>query len=462
MITEATHTQPSPWCPHPEHWHADDSDATEHEVSLLIGALVRALQPACVVEAGAYMGQTTYEIGLALQANRHGAAYALEHDPERASVARVACRGLPVAIVEADAGTWEPPQPIDLAFVDSGPLGRLDHLRHLLQHCRPGAIVAVHDTAPHKRLHHELHQLANVRRIDLRTPRGLTLLEVQEPVHLDAAPRVSHRSRTPVGTIPDTFRVAQVMAVYNEADVLEWHIRHAVAEGIDLYIFDNHSTDGTYEIAERYLGWGVAHLQRWGEPDSFELDQWDREIERLAPGIPAAWVIKGEPDWVLHSPWKGVTYREGLWHVQQAGYTLIDHWYLDFEPTPDAPGLPDGVDFAAYFTHYRVRYLDNGRPFPQQRTWRNSQPVTIGNGGHTILFDTANLYPERFLLRHYRYRSQAHGERKALERVTKRAKDVRMNYSKHYVASQKRGEFVKDPTEHGLQRWRPEEWIGTL
>ena len=50
MRPESDFTAPHEYVPHPEWWHAADSDATEEEVGALIGALVRALQPEFVVE----------------------------------------------------------------------------------------------------------------------------------------------------------------------------------------------------------------------------------------------------------------------------------------------------------------------------------------------------------------------------------------------------------------------------
>src|SRR5262245_31124580 len=119
MPTEATWTPPRTSCPHPEYWHAADSDSTEDEVGDLIAGLVTGLQPELVVETGSAFGYTTEKIGRALQANGHGLCCSLEIDEERAEIAAERCAGLPVAVSAESSLDFEPPARIDLLFSDS-------------------------------------------------------------------------------------------------------------------------------------------------------------------------------------------------------------------------------------------------------------------------------------------------------------------------------------------------------
>lgn len=178
MPVESEHTRPSEWCPRPELWEAPDGWATETEVSWLLATIVRATKPLLAVETGTYLGDTTLFLAAELASNGVGRLVGFEIDPDRAQTARGRCAGLPVDIFVADVRQWIPPQepPIGFAFIDSDPAGRPGEIEHLWPYLAPGAIVAVHDTAPH-----HAPDLARLTRgrpaINLRTPRGLLVLQ---------------------------------------------------------------------------------------------------------------------------------------------------------------------------------------------------------------------------------------------------------------------------------------------
>lgn len=180
-VTERTWTQPRPDCPHPEHWHAPDPDSTEQEVSLLVGAFVRALQPELVVETGTAFGQTAEAIGAALVANEHGHLITYETDPRRAALATDRCAGLPVTVINRSSLDGSLERQIDFAWFDSLlHLRRAEFLR-FRQCMTTGAIVGFHDCGPQHPVRVDVETLAQhgyLRPIYLRTPRGVMFAEV--------------------------------------------------------------------------------------------------------------------------------------------------------------------------------------------------------------------------------------------------------------------------------------------
>lgn len=182
IYRESQFTRPRADCPHPEWWHASDSDSTEHEVSELVAGFVRALQPDVVVETGTAWGQTAQVIGRALERNEHGHLWTLEPDPGRAEFSRRRCAGLPVTVVQQGSLDWQPPAPIDFAWLDSLCQLRVPEFTGWHAQFAPGAFVGFHDTGPqHEPLRSQIEALAEkglLRPIFLPTPRGVAFAEV--------------------------------------------------------------------------------------------------------------------------------------------------------------------------------------------------------------------------------------------------------------------------------------------
>lgn len=190
MVTEDRWTPPSSWCPEPRWWHADTADATEHEVTALAAGFVRALQPETVAETGTNTGQTALAIGQALAANGHGHLWTLETDEPMATAARRLLSGLPVTVVHASSLDWEPPDGTGFAWLDSGPVTgfagdpgalRRGEIARWLPRFAAGAVIGIHDTAPHHPVMRAVLPLLEAREmafLNLRTPRGVVFAQV--------------------------------------------------------------------------------------------------------------------------------------------------------------------------------------------------------------------------------------------------------------------------------------------
>ena len=179
IYPESTWTAARADCPHPERWSSTDPQSTEIEVSELVSGFVRALQPDYVIETGTCIGQTAWIIGTALQENGQGRLDTLETDPDRAAAATMTCAGLPVTVHCASSLDFRPAEPIGFAWFDSRVELRVAEFNHYRPHIIPGSIVGFHDTSPHQgEWGRELESLPGTRAIRLRTPRGVTFVEV--------------------------------------------------------------------------------------------------------------------------------------------------------------------------------------------------------------------------------------------------------------------------------------------
>ncbi len=182
VVSEGRWTAPRTDCPHPERWHSTDPQSTELEVSELVGAFVRALQPDYVIETGTCIGQTAWMIGAALRDNGQGRLDTIEYEPDRAVAARASCDGLPVTVHAMDTMRFVPAGQIGFAWFDSETHLRVPEFLRFRSWFAPGAIAGFHDTGPHKgSWSDEILALPGCRAIRLPTPRGVTFLEVVEP-----------------------------------------------------------------------------------------------------------------------------------------------------------------------------------------------------------------------------------------------------------------------------------------
>src|SRR5690349_18813663 len=121
------------------------------------------------------------------------------------------------------------------------------------------------------------------------------------------------------------FRVVAIVAAYNEADIIAQVVGDLVAQGVDVYVLDDGSTDATAAAVEPFLGRGVIAvepLQGAGAASDVPFD-WARILERksaLARGIDADWFIHHDADEFRESPWAGMTLRDAIARVDAAGF----------------------------------------------------------------------------------------------------------------------------------------------
>jgi glycosyl transferase family 2 len=212
---------------------------------------------------------------------------------------------------------------------------------------------------------------------------------------------------------PPDFRVVAFMAAYNEEDIIVESIKKWTDQGIEVHILENWSTDRTYDLAkqlETCLPVTVERFPGTGPSRHFDWGAMLERIETLSKEINADWFIRRGADEILISPWPGVSYRDGLYLVDQAGFNCVDHTVIEFHPVND--GFESGTDHERFFT-----YFDFGKDpcnFLQRKTWKNAgQRISmVPTGGHDLPFKGRRVYPFKFLLKHYPVRSQRHGEQK--------------------------------------------------
>jgi hypothetical protein len=286
-----------------------------------------------------------------------------------------------------------------------------------------------------------------------------------EFVGLTASDNADHRKRNIMAVIannktaipaklkaPSDFRVVAFMAAYNEADIIEQSIRKWTDQGVAVHVLENWSTDATFDLVkqlETELPITVERFPQSGPSDFFDWGAMLERIEGLSGEIEADWFVRRGADEVLQSPWPGVSYKDALYHVDQAGFNCVDHTIIEFHPVDER--FEAGMDHEAYFRHFDFKHLSHRF---QRKAWKNyGQPIsTIPSAGHDVVFAGRRVYPFKFLLKHYSFRSQKHGEQKVF-----RERKARWNPAErargwhiHYDAMHEGHQFVRATSEKEL------------
>lgn len=213
----------------------------------------------------------------------------------------------------------------------------------------------------------------------------------------------------------NNFRVVAFMTSYNEEDIVFHSVKRLLDAGIEVYLIDNWSSDGTVAAVQPLLGEGLIGIERFPAEGATGTYDWRRllgRVEELAQTLAADWFIHHDVDEIRESPWPDVKLRDALQYVDRLGFNAVDHTVIDFRPINNSFG--SDTAFGDYFTYWEF----GRRPghFQQIKAWQNlGQPVTLADtGGHDANFPGRRVFPYKFLLRHYPVRSQSHGEKKVL------------------------------------------------
>jgi len=214
-------------------------------------------------------------------------------------------------------------------------------------------------------------------------------------------------------------RALAIMPVFNEEDVIGPAIADLIGQGVDVYLIDHCSTDGTVAAAEPYLGRGLVHIERF--PDDAGFDEQNRhemvwrEILRRVEQVSEAerdysWYLFVNADEFRETPWPDTTLRDGLARVDELGYNAVNFALFNFRPTDES--FVPGTDPRVALTGYEVGALYDTL---QIKAWRRPTGGTadlVHSGGHNIGLPGRRVFPLPFILRHYPIRSSEHGRRK--------------------------------------------------
>jgi Glycosyl transferase family 2 len=248
---------------------------------------------------------------------------------------------------------------------------------------------------------------------------------------------------------PSSFDVVAVVSVFNEVDIIVQSLEKMLAQGINVYLIDNWSNDGTYEAVLEGLGSKLVGLERFpmaGPHENFDLHSLLTRKEEIANTLGADWFIHCAADEIRCAPWPGMSLRDAIYRVDQEGYNVIDHTVAEFYPINN--DFQPGGDFEDYFQYFT--FGTQPADFIRINAWKNTgQPIALAaRSGHQVMFEGRRIYPYKFLLKQYPFRSQEQGARKLFGAGSQRyfpAARPRW-WPAHHDSIPRTYNFLKDPS----------------
>lgn len=257
-------------------------------------------------------------------------------------------------------------------------------------------------------------------------------------------------------------KIIAIISAYNEGDIIYHTIRHLVEDDIDVYFIDNNSSDNTVREVEKWLGKGVIHIERFPDDGGYSVEckntyVWSALLQRkeeLHQTLNGDWYLHHDADEIRGSSWAGVSLREGIELVDKLGFNCIDFACLNFKPVDNSFMI--GADVQEYLLYYDIL-----KGHKQVKCWKNiGQGIDlVSTGGHEVLFLGRNIFPIKFIMRHYPIRSQDHGVKKVyVDRLPRYSEaEKSKGWHTHYKQCENNylTKFLYDPED--LTKYDPSE-----
>ena len=230
-------------------------------------------------------------------------------------------------------------------------------------------------------------------------------------------------------------RIVAILASYNEQRFIRACLEHYLQQGIEVYLLDNDSTDGTLDIASEYLGRNLIGIERIPRNGMYVWKDILMRKEQIADRLKADWLMHADPDEIRVAPDSSQTLAEAIADVDRMGYNAINFMEYTFIPVRESPDH-DNDEFQKtmkWYYPYAQRHPHRLNAWKKQSPgWRGAKalmreivrngrlPPSVnlhGTGGHIVNFPGINPYPVDFKLKHYIVLSLDHAIQKYVKKV---------------------------------------------
>lgn len=227
---------------------------------------------------------------------------------------------------------------------------------------------------------------------------------------------------------PESLKIQAYMPVLNEADILTHTIWHLHRQGCTVHVIDGWSTDGSWEIAQRHADSCERFPVEGPSPVQCCTDIL-RHIEDLAAESDAAWILYTDADEWRRSNRSHETLRDAVARVDADRWNAIDFRVFQFYCVDDLWRPWDYPE--TFFQFYDA--ADCISRIPNRKLWKNVGRVQLTGGGHEVQFPGMRVCPEKFVMKHYPFRTPAQARAKIETRRARRcAEEHAAGWGVHY------------------------------
>jgi len=204
-------------------------------------------------------------------------------------------------------------------------------------------------------------------------------------------------------------KVIGMLLVYNDEDIISEIIESLLAQGLELVVLDNGSSDETFKICQKYLGKGILQLKQFKTPTFIgQHDLLHRMLYHMALTEKPDWLLRSDSDEFFESCIPNLNLKEAIVKVNSEGYNLIQLARFDFFMTDDDNESSKSIKEKMPYYSCHGDYL--------YRAWKSVPGISMGYaGGHYPIFPEGleyKIYPKKFVMRHYKFRSKEQAEKK--------------------------------------------------
>ncbi len=211
------------------------------------------------------------------------------------------------------------------------------------------------------------------------------------------------------------FRAVALIQSFDSRRTLDACLSNLVAQGLEIHVFDNGSTDGSREIAEGWRGRGVLAVESVPRHGVFEHAALLARKEDVARRIDADWFVHVDTDEILRPPSGFPTVRDALRAADAGGFDAANFFEFIFPPTAEEPDH-DHDRFLQTMLWY---YPFAPQLFHRVSAWkrRTGEIGLVKTGGHDVRLPGTRVFPANLVLRHYPILSRAHAAAKYSSRT---------------------------------------------
>jgi len=229
-----------------------------------------------------------------------------------------------------------------------------------------------------------------------------------------------------------------MVPVYNDEDIIEESLNNLIDQDIDPVVLDNGSTDGTYEICNKYFEKGKIKLEQHIS-EKFEWPLTIRKLYDLALMQSPDWVILLGSDEFPESGVNNLNLNDAISKVDSEGYNLIQFNIFNFFMTDN--DVKSATTIRKKFLYYSYQ---NDLAYRAWKFYPGISPEI--RGGHLPIFPSNYkylIYPKKFVLRHYQFRSKEQAQKRIRERLSRieGTAETKTGWHSHYFKIKQKNFF---------------------